>query len=409
MMLSAIEPDAAPSHEQFDASAHPPASFAVCAYDRIADVSSDWPVGGNVATRARYHVFQTRTFLEVWCATFGTARNVRTFFVEVRDGFGAPVLFLPLAITRRAGARVLSFIDEEVADYNTPVLFPVAWSWDIGAAETLMRAIIGALPAFDVLRFDKMPVEVGGLVNPLNLLADGTNDVQCHAVNLKRSLAEIEKSQPQRKTMARKMRGLERMAPTHLVIAETEAQRSAMLECFLKQKQRRFEETRVPGFDSVPAKEAFFRLGTETFAKAGMMRFSALYVGDEIVATLWGLVDKKYYYGLMLSFEGEAWEKHSVGRISFLWTQEWLHKNGFEVLDLGIGDETWKLEHCDITVPLSRKEVVMTLKGRIHVMRRRFVEKLQSLPLWQRLRPYKWIVLRSLRRLVSRTPNTAQD
>jgi CelD/BcsL family acetyltransferase involved in cellulose biosynthesis len=246
-----------------------------------------------------------------------------------------------------------------------------------------------------------MPAEVGGRVNPFALLADSVNCVFCHAVDLRRPLAEIEAFQPQRKTMTRKMRGLERIASTCLVMAETEEQRAGMLRTFLDQKQRRFEETRVPGFDTVPAKKAFFALGTEAFAKAGMLKFFGLRVGDEIVATLWGLVDGTCYYGLMLSFAGGAWEKHSVGRISYLWTQQWLHRHGFEVLDLGIGDETWKLEHCDITVPLSRKQMVMTLRGRFYVARRGLLQRLRAMSIWQRLRPYKWIVLRALQRRMS--------
>jgi CelD/BcsL family acetyltransferase involved in cellulose biosynthesis len=308
------------------------------------------------------------------------------------------VLFIPLAITSRGGARILSFIDEEVADYNAPVLFPVAWTWTLDLADLLLQTIIKALPPFDVLEFDKMPKDVGGHVNPFVLLADGTNPVFCHAVNLQRPLADIEQSQPQRKTMTRKMRGLERIAPARLVIAETETQRTDILRKLIVQKQRRFEETRVPGFDSVPAKEAFFTVGTEAFAKTGMLKFSALVVGDEIVATLWGLADGTYYYGLMLSFEGDAWEKHSVGRISFLWTQEWLHREGFAILDLGIGDETWKLEHCNITIPLWRKQMVMTLRGRAYVARHRVMQSLKAMPIWQRLRPYKWVVLRAWRR-----------
>lgn len=399
VMLSALPPAAGARTDAPSAAASVSARvFDVRARSDLADVSSDWPIGGvPEKSRARYHVFQTTTFLDIWMKTFGAARTVSVYLIEVRDISGEPVLYVPLAITRQRGARILTFVDSEMADYNAPVLFPVDWTWTAALADQMLKSIIAALPKFDLLSFDKMPAEVHGLVNPFALIADGADCVSCHAVNLQRPLAEIEAGQPQRKTIVRKMRRLYELAPTRNVIAETEAERSAILDKFIAQKQRRFEETRVPGFDTMPAKEAFFRLGTEAFAKAGMLHFTGLHVGDEIVATFWGLTEGTYYYGLMMSFEGDGWEKHSVGRISYLKTQEWAHAHGFTTLDLGIGDETWKVEHCDIDVPLSRKEMVNSPWGRIFVIRQRLWQRLQALPLWQKLRPYKWTILRALR------------
>lgn len=406
VMLSALpHAKGTPADDPGVAASVPTSVFDVHVRSHLADVSADWPVGGTPEKyRARYHVFQTTTFLDIWMKTFGTDRNVRVFLVEVRDTSGEPVLYVPLVITRQRGARILTFVDNEMADYNAPVLFPVGWTWTPALADQMLKSIIAALPTFDLLSFDKMPADVHGLTNPFALIADGTDCASCHAVNLQRPLAEIEAAQPQRKTIVRKMRRLEELAPTRNVIAETEAERSAILDRFIAQKQRRFEETRVPGFDSMPAKEAFFRLGTEAFAKARMLHFSGLHVGDEIVATFWGLTEGSYYYGLMMSFEGDRWEKHSVGRISYLKSQEWAHRNGFTTLDLGIGDETWKVEHCDITIPLSRKEMVLSPRGRVFVLRRQIWQRLQALPLWQKLRPYKWTILRALRSGLAENP-----
>lgn len=42
-------------------------------------------------------------------------------------------------------------------------------------------------------------------------------------------------------------------------VAHIEAERHAILEVMLRQKQRRFEETMVPGFDVHPEKQRFLK------------------------------------------------------------------------------------------------------------------------------------------------------
>lgn len=373
-------------------------NFTIHVHDSLDNLSAEWPTGSPApVANPHYHVFQSRTFLEVWWSTFGQVGDIRACFVEVRDEANNPLIFIPLCITTRKGTKILGFIDADAADYNAPILFPRSPDWTYDTAVDLWEKIAAALPDFDVIMLDKMPARIGGLVNPLDLLADGPNDVFCHGNNLQRPWEEIDKAQPYRKTLLKKMRGLERLAPTQYIIATDKSEQAIIVDQLLKQKQRRFEETQVPGFDAEPEKYAFFHDGTEQFAKAGMLHLTALKVGDEIVATLWGLVQAKTYYAIMIGFEGDDWAKYSVGRIIYYRTLEWLHKNGFEYMDLGIGNEPWKLEHCDTTVPLSKMTSIISWKGRMFMRRLQMMEHLRSTGAWQKLRPLKWTVLRTLR------------
>ncbi|RCS25157.1 GNAT family N-acetyltransferase [Phyllobacterium salinisoli] len=376
---------------------HP--TFTIRVHDSFEGLPAEWPVGEPASSpEARYHAFQTKTFLGVWWATFGRSRGARLCLVEVRDGSGNPVMFVPLCIKMSKGAKILSFIDEGAADYNAPVLFPVPWEWSRPLAEQLWEAIVASLPAFDVFILDKMPEDVGGLINPLHLISDGPNDVSCHGTDLRRSWADIQKAQPQHKSLMRKMRNLERSASCQYVIASGKTERDEILQAVLKQKQRRFEETQVPGFDAEPDKRAFFEEGTDRFAEAGMLHLSAFKVGDEIVSTLWGLVRGKRYYGILMSFEAGEWAKYSVGHIVNYRTLEWLHQNGFEYMDHGIGDEPWKLSHCEVTVPLSQKTGTRTWRGNLYISRMRAMERMRRTRIWQKVRPLKWTVLRAIRK-----------
>jgi CelD/BcsL family acetyltransferase involved in cellulose biosynthesis len=371
--------------------------FNISVFDDLDHVSAEWPRGPQATGDVLYHPFQSVTFLKVWLASFGRSGSRSLHFVEVRDAELRPVIFMPLCISRRNGTRILGFVDGEAADYNAPVLFPTSISWTAEAADHLWKSILKALPPFDLLQLEKMPADIEGRQNPLSLLCDQSEQISCHGNDLRRPWSEIEAAIPQRRTLMRKMRNLERLAPLTFRIATGHRDRREATAAFIRQKQWRFEQTRVPGFDVDTDKRDFFRNGTDVFADEEMLKLFTLMSGDRIIATIWGLTAGKRYYAIMLSFEAGEWAKFSPGSILYHHTMQWLHENGYEWLDLGIGDEAWKLQSCETTFPLMARQSAVTLQGHAYLVRTRIVSAIRSTSLWQMIRPLKWIVLRRLR------------
>ncbi len=371
-------------------------TFVVAVHDRIDQVSAEWPRGG-ADTEARCHAFQTVTFLETWQPTYGVTYAAKLCLVEVRDASGRPVLMLPLMISRQRGSRVLAFTDFGVSDYNSPVLFPTDIVWTKRSAAALWQSIVARLPAFDLVLFDKMPEKVRDLVNPLYLLSDEANIESCHLTSLEQPKDDIEKAVRGVRTFKRHFRGLQKLGKCEVLVAETREQRQLILGKLLQQKQARFEETRVPGFEKHPEKRDFFARGTETFAAIDALHLSALVVNDQVLATTWGLTQGRHYYGLFLSFEGGEWAKYSPGRV--LHHQLLLHlaDRGYACYDLGIGDEEWKVSVCDIHIPLKQWRHPRTPRGQLTLASMTTLEWLRSTRIWQQLRPLKWVVLRKLR------------
>ena len=371
--------------------------LSVQVHNNLETVSKEWPVSSaDAPANARYHVFQTLTFLRVWWNSFGRGGAVTPCLVEVREAEGRPVLFAPFALSKRGLARILTFADADAADYNTPILFPVDYVWTRERAAELWRLIVEALPDFDLVIASKMPERVGGLLNPLFLIANAPNDVACHGNDLRRPWDEIERAIPFRKTLLKRMRALGRVGTLDYFVVANEQDNDEVLAFVLRQKQRRFEETKVPGFDVDREKYAFFHEGTHSFARGRMLHLVGLKVGNEIVGAMWGLVQDKVYYAILIGSEGNDWAKYSIGRIVYYKTLEWLHGAGFEYMDLGIGDEPWKLDHCDTTVPLAQMTVIRTWRGRWYMRRMRALESLRGTVLWRKIRPFKWVVLRRL-------------
>lgn len=369
------------------------AGFIVSVVTDPANLPKTWPSAGALG-EAQCHVFQTREFVEIWCRTYGPALKAWPSFVTVHTEAGEPLLMIPFATIRQGGARVLTFMDSGVADYNAPILFPTMTSWTSERALQLWVAIEAALPPYDIALLSKMPMQVGNLDNPLALLADEPDPEACHGNVLTRPWADVEASQPHLKELKRKRRGLERLGPLQFVVAETAAEQHELFEVMAAQKQRRFEETSVPGFDAEPHKRDFFELGTTIMGAAGALHLCALKVGDTVVATAWGLKRGTHVYDLMIGFEAGEWKRYSPGRALNLMLLQWLHERGYTYLDHGIGNEPWKLQACENTVPLVRRTIVRTPFGRMFALRMAAMTRLRATKIWQKLRPLKWALLR---------------
>jgi len=149
--------------------------FEIRVFSSAEQLSIDWPDADD-KTGSAFFVFQSKSFIRAWEASYGQKSGVQLSLTEVRQSDGTPLLFLPLSITRICGARVLSFIDEGVSDYNAPIVFPAAAQLSHDAAMRILAAVVAAVPSHDIVALYKMPENVEGLINPLWSVTDRFSD-----------------------------------------------------------------------------------------------------------------------------------------------------------------------------------------------------------------------------------------
>ncbi|GJD51154.1 hypothetical protein OPKNFCMD_3906 [Methylobacterium crusticola] len=333
----------------------PAPAFRVRASRSLADFAEHWPRSDRVGA-ARCHVFQCADVLEVWLATIGPARRVRPWFVGVFDGLDAPVLLLALGIERRWGVRVLAFLDGGVADYNLPVLFEPAAGLDAAEAAGIWAAVVAALPAFDLALLDKMPAEAGGIANPLMHLAAAARGEAGHVMRLPASRAELEARMPRRRSRARHRKQLEKIGPVALMVARTQAEAETLLASVLRDKSRQLAEMDAPGFRDRPGLRAFYAAATRCLPRPAPAHLSALTVGGTLAACHWGLVFEGRFYMLVTAY-ADGWQRFSPGGLLHDALIRWSHEAGLSSFDFGIGNEAYKAEYCDATLPLHRATI----------------------------------------------------
>ncbi|WP_139973353.1 GNAT family N-acetyltransferase [Ochrobactrum sp. CGA5] len=370
--------------------------FDIRVFSSTEQLSADWPDADD-KTGAAFFAFQAKSFLRAWEATYGRRPGVELCLIKVRQSDGQPLLFLPLSITHKYGSRTLSFIDGGVSDYNAPIVFPAAAKVSHETALRLLEAVVAAVPPHDVIALCKMPERIESFANPLWLVTNQPSDASAHAISLTRPIDEIERSIRSIGNLRKRDRALRQMKGCQFLIAQTADERRLILDVMLRQKQRRFEETRVPGFDAHPEKQRFFEAATEELARRGALHLSALKVGETIVATMWSIVRNGHYCAMMTTFEGGDWKRFSPGKVLMLRLLSGLKAEGYTSLDLGYGDEPWKKGLCDQTTLLRDYIRPRTVRGRISLILAHVLERIRATPLYKKLRPLKWRLLRKFR------------
>lgn len=340
-------------------------TFNIRVADNLADFADLWPRTDRYGS-AHCYAFQCADILQVWCDTVGKARGTRAVFVAVFDDIGQPILLLPLGIeTRRHVIRVLRFLDGGVCDYNAPVVFAPTRTWDRATLGLLWRALIRALPRFDIAEFEKMPVDICGVPNPLLGLAVSRFADSGHFMSITGSWEEYAATHlPYKRDSSYQRRRLSRFGPLLFRVANAPEDRQRILDAMMRQKSQQYFETwGVDGLNR-PGHRQYYTALVERLNWPGPLLVTALEIDKSILATNCGLVCNRRFLGLITAFDANEWKRFSPGRLLLEDLLRWTFTNGIRIFDFGIGDESYKLAYGDQTLPLYRAAIPVTVIGK---------------------------------------------
>jgi CelD/BcsL family acetyltransferase involved in cellulose biosynthesis len=350
----------------------------------LRDFEAFWPRSNQLGA-ARCWAFQCANILEVWCDTIGVERQTQALFVAVMDAEGRPIALLPLGIERQLGIRTLTFLDGGVSDYNAPVLFAASRDWDAKIVRALWRGLLKTLPPFDVAILEKMPDHVGDLPNPLIYLATRPSPSSGYATTLSESWDSFSAQRlPHRQTLRRQRRRLGEVGTIKFEIATTAEEYTTFFDVLIRQKTRRYIETRGSDSFDRPGFRSYF--GEATRRLSGQpIHLSVLKLDDAIIAALWGYIVGTRFYSIGSSYEGGELRRYSPGRLLFEDLLEWCFTQGIEVFDFGIGDEEYKNEYCDLVIALHGAVIPVTQIGWAWSVAREVRRRLAGTRAWANL------------------------
>nr|WP_314071389.1 GNAT family N-acetyltransferase [uncultured Roseococcus sp.] len=340
------------------------------------------------------YVFQTWEWNNTWQDTIGRRQGVRPWIVELRDAEDRSVALWPLGIYRRSGLRVLDFLADMVSDYRAPVLqAEFIQALPPGAFEALWQAIVRGTPGIDLVALRRMPgwLEAPGAPpNPMAQLAGARHTENAHAAHLPESIEAFHQrlSKKRLADMRRLLRQLEEVAPVRISALDDDKARPAVLQALAEQKSRRWRESGSPDMFAEPGYLDFYRTLTFAPETGAQVVVNSMRAGDTFVATHWGACYRGRYYWILPTYAAGEWMRFSCGRALMKAMIEWSIAQGFRIFDLTVGDEAYKKDWTDHSMPLYAWQQGVTLPGRGFLV-------LQDIRAWARAQP-------ALRRLVRR-------
>jgi CelD/BcsL family acetyltransferase involved in cellulose biosynthesis len=332
--------------------------FTVQVATDIQAVESVWR---NFEEYADCTVFQSFDWLAAWYTHIGAAAGILPVIVTISSGRGDPLMILPLSVRRQGGLRHLTWLGDGLCDYNGPLLAP-RFSSFVGSEEfvVLWRRIRGEIRSskrlhFDLVALQRMPERIGTQRNPFLAFRLLPNTFGAHIATLGTNWEEFycaKRPSKDRKVDRRKFRNLAKHGELRFVEPSDPSEIARSMDILIRQKSE--------SYGRIQAQDIFLRAGYREFFKAisvqpalaGTVHVSRLDVGEQPVATGFGLCFKSRYYLILSSYEDNKLALYSPGRAHLCDLLRWAIARQYKLFDFTIGDEPYKREWSDIELRL---------------------------------------------------------
>ncbi|MFT3732025.1 MAG: GNAT family N-acetyltransferase [Hyphomicrobium sp.] len=299
--------------------------------------------------------FPTIDWLTVFYEELAPARHALPRLVVVTGGTsGEVVLALPLVIVKEGHLRVARLADLGVAGYGIPLLGRTPLR-DASSMRRAWRAVRSAMRDVDLVRFERMPAEIGDRPNPLlALFGSASSRASGNRLFVPGSFEDYLRSigKKYRKDFERTRRLWQAEGSPRLYRATTDDE-IAHVFATLEEQQAVWHAARgTPDVLADPACRTFYERLAIDGADVGLTSLFALEAGGRVVATLFGLVHAGTFRLLAVSTAGEQWSNLSPGRLVVLEVVKHLIERGVTSFDLGVNSNPLKHGFGTEEVPL---------------------------------------------------------
>jgi CelD/BcsL family acetyltransferase involved in cellulose biosynthesis len=328
--------------------AKPGGGIALTLHHDMTAAEKDWRAFEQIADCTP---FQTFDWLAAWDRHIGRPEGIRPAIVIGRRG-GRIECLLPLAVAPGRLARRLTWLGQELCDYNAPLLAP-------GFADRLaadafaalwrdMRELLQADPQLghDIVELTKMPDKVGAQDNPflrLDAMLNPSGAYQAHLGTDWETFYSAKRSSSTRRRDRTKVKRLAELGEVRFVTPDA-AGTAATLDTLVQQKSRAFARMGVPDLFARPGYVAFFH---EVAAARDFVHISRLDVGATQAAINLGLTFRGCYYHILASYDDGEVSRFGPGAAHLRDLLHYAIERGLARFDFTIGDEPYKRDWCD--------------------------------------------------------------
>jgi CelD/BcsL family acetyltransferase involved in cellulose biosynthesis len=316
--------------------------------------------------------FQTFDWLAAWQRHIGLGANVRPLIAVASYPDGETAFILPLAVERRAGARRLCWLGQDLNDYNAPLIardlsqrvtpdrFRAAWD------ELRARMQREPMLRHDWIELEKMPQTIGGQINPFFHLALTANPSGAHFARLgtdwKKFYTDKRSSATRRRDRAKRKHLSEFGEIGFFTCSEPDDVRRTF-ETLMEQKRRLLAHKGIANMFARPGWREFFLDIASNPATRRMVHVSRVQIGAACAAANLGLIFGNTYYHILASYDDGALAHYGPGALHLRELLAYAIGLRLQRFDFTIGDEAYKMEWSDTHVKLADYARAATWRG----------------------------------------------
>jgi CelD/BcsL family acetyltransferase involved in cellulose biosynthesis len=341
----------------------------IASVDIAADLSQAETIWRELEQRQASHTpYQRFDFLAAWQRQVGERESLRPFIVTATDAERRPLLLLPLALGRKHGINVVSFMGGKHSTFNMAL-----WDGEFAASATQvdMQALIAGIAAragADVLALHQQPLHWRDQPNPMALLPHQPSANDCPLLAIEPAAAPATLiSNSFRRRLKGKERKLQSLPGYRYHVANTDADITRLLDWFFRIKPLRMAEQKLPNVFTDPGIEDFIRAACTTAIKDGghAIDIHALECDEEVIAIFAGVADGYRFSMMFNTYTMSANSKYSPGLILMRDIIDHYAGQNYRVLDLGIGSDDYKRLFCKDDEPIFDSFLPLSARGKL--------------------------------------------
>ncbi|HEX3504371.1 MAG TPA: GNAT family N-acetyltransferase [Xanthobacteraceae bacterium] len=369
--------------------AAPEISFRI--HTSLAAVESEWRrfEQGAAATP-----FQTYEWLAAWHRHIGIRSGVVPVIVVGHLATGEVAFILPLAIHQRPPLRRLSWLGQDLCDYNAPLLSrDFCRRVSTESFHGLWRRLQAQMQSdretrYDWIDFEKMPATIGTEINPFIGFELTPNANSAHMMYLGddwETFYRAKRSSATRRHDRAKHKRMAQFGDVRFVTAAAPADARTALETLMRQKGLAFSRKGISDMFARPGCREFFLDFASNPATRHLAHVSRLEIGSIDAAVNFGIVRGDCYYHILSSYCDGRVAHFGPGALHLRELMAHAINLGLRKFDFTIGDERYKNEWCDEQLRLFDYSAAATWRGwpasALCAARRRLKRTIKQTPL----------------------------
>lgn len=331
-----------------------------------ADPAAIESIWRSLEQRAPISVYQRYDWVQPWCRYAAPSLGIEPTIV-LGSRHRRPAFILPLGRRKTRLGHEISWLGCSHANIALGLYEPeFALSLDGGAVHELFRRIAREIAPVDYFWLHNQPEGWHGMANPLRQLRGCQRDQPVLAIDLNGGFSALATSR-RRKKHRWQENALAAAGGYRFYRAANRAEANAILDVFLKQKEQQFANL---GVRNVFADDGTIRwirsmIATSFDRASAIIQLYAVEIDGAIKATFATGVHEGRAHGYFSGITLDEYQRVSPGELLLYNLVRDACENGYDTLDLGVGEERYKAVWSPVREAEFLAIVPVSQRGRI--------------------------------------------